>query len=82
MAESRMSPGETLWPWHQTTSQRLVDFLDFSDYKMIILENDNWTNRFKSVFGSQSFIESKLLELEPIRKRFLIGMRLLLASLK
>ena len=66
-AESRMSRRESVWPWYQSTSQRLVDFLDFSDYKKIILDHKNWTEVFKSVFGSQSFIESKLEELEPIR---------------
>ena len=66
-SESRMSRRESVWPWYQATSQRLVDFLDFSDYKKIILDNKNWTDVFESVFGSQSFIESKLQELEPIR---------------
>lgn len=66
-AESRMSRREVAWPWYSTTSQKPVDFLDFADYKKIILEDKNWTNTFKLVFGSQSFIDSKLRELEPIR---------------
>lgn len=69
-AESRKQRSETVWPWHPPASTNLVDFLDFSDYRKIILDPSNWTDSFAGLFASQTFIESRLGELEPIRNDF------------
>lgn len=66
-AEGRKQRRETVWPWYPTTSTNITDYLDFSDYKKIILQPANWNGSFKAVFSAQSFIESKLDELDPIR---------------
>lgn len=65
--ENRMHRSEVVWPWHSLTSSNLVDYLDFSDYRKIILETNNWDHVFKHVFASKAFIETRLTEIEPIR---------------
>ncbi len=66
-AEKKEQRRETMWPWDPSTSSNPVDYLDFSDYKKIILDPENWKDCFAGIFKSESFIESKLTELEPIR---------------
>jgi ATP-dependent helicase YprA (DUF1998 family) len=66
-AESRKQHRETVWPWYPPTSTNNMDYLDFSDYRKIIMFQSNWDHRFKQLFSSLSFIETKLSELEPIR---------------
>ncbi len=65
--ESRKSRSETTWPWYPPTSTNVVDYLDFSDYRKIILDPNNWQQVFSKFFKIQSFIEVRLGELEPIR---------------
>lgn len=45
----------------------LIFYVDFPDYKKIIIKNDNWNDVFRNVFGNKQLISSKLEELEPIR---------------
>lgn len=66
-AEHKKSRSETMWPWYPPSSTNIIDYLDFSDYKKIILEPTNWQAVFSRFFKNQVFIESKLAELEPIR---------------
>ena len=66
-AVKRKQTRELVWPWYPPTSTNVVDYLDFSDYKKIILDPANWREAFARFFGNQSFIEVKLGELEPIR---------------
>ena len=66
-AESRKQRRETVWPWYPPTSTNNMDYLDFSDYRKIIMFQPNWDQCFKQIFSSLSFIETKLSELEPIR---------------
>ncbi|APV43844.1 hypothetical protein Dform_00489 [Dehalogenimonas formicexedens] len=66
-AESRRQKQEAVWPWHPVSSTNVMDYLDFSDYRKIILEPTNWTQVFAGFFRAPSFIDSRLGELEPIR---------------
>ena len=66
-AERRKLRSESMWPWYPPTSTNVVDYLDFSDYHHIILEEDNWQKAFAKFFKKRSFIEVRLGELEPIR---------------
>jgi hypothetical protein len=65
--EGRKRRSEVMWPWHPPTSTNIVDYLDFSDYRLIILEEDNWRSVFVKFFKKPSFVEVWLGELEPIR---------------
>jgi len=66
-AENRKIRRETVWPWYPPTSTNVVDFLDFSDYRKIITEINNWQDVFSKFFKATSFIETRLGELEPVR---------------
>ena len=66
-AEIRKSRSENMWPWYPPTSMNIVDYMDFSNYRKIILDQDNWKEAFSKFFKSQSFIEVRLGELDPIR---------------
>lgn len=66
-ADSRKKKREAVWPWYPPMSESVVDYLDFSDYRTIILDPTNWNGCFDAVFKSQSFIEVRLSELEPVR---------------
>jgi len=65
--ERRKQNRESVWPWYPARSDSVADYLDFSDYRKIILDPENWANCFADVFKSQIFIEAKLAELEPVR---------------
>jgi hypothetical protein len=45
----------------------LIDYADFSDYKMIIEKADNWNRVFKAVFGRSEDIRESLQRLAPVR---------------
>ncbi len=66
-AERKKSRSETMWPWYLPSSTNATDYLDFSDYKKIILEPANWQQVFCRFFGNQNFVDVRLGELEPIR---------------
>jgi hypothetical protein len=66
-AEGRMHRQEIIWPWHPISSTNMMDYLDFSDYRKIILESANWTQIFVACFKNQSFVDTRMGELEPIR---------------
>ena len=66
-AEKKKSRSERTWPWHPPTSTDIVDYLDFSDYHQIVLEDRNWNETFAKFFKKPSFIEMRLGELDPIR---------------
>ncbi len=66
-AEKKKSRSESMWPWYPPTSTNVVDYLNFYDYRHIILENNNWALVFSRFFKTQSFVEVRLGELEPIR---------------
>jgi hypothetical protein len=65
--ENRKSRSEVMWPWYPPTSTNIVDYLDFSDYRKIILDPGNWKEVFSKFFKNSSFIETRLVELDPIR---------------
>jgi hypothetical protein len=45
----------------------LIDYADFSDYKMIIEKRDNWDRVFKHVFGRSEDVRESFQRLFPIR---------------
>lgn len=66
--EARRNRRETVWPWHAANRNlHPIHYADFSDYRRIILRDDNWAQVFQRIFGQTSFIETRLGELEPIR---------------
>jgi hypothetical protein len=66
-AETRKQRSQVTWPWYPPTSTNVVDYLDFSDYRRIVLEPNNWQGVFSRFFGTESFVQVRLGELEPIR---------------
>lgn len=45
----------------------LIDYADFSDYKMIIEKRDNWDRVFKHIFGRSDDVRESFQRLFPIR---------------
>jgi len=45
----------------------LIEYADFSDYRMIIERSDNWKTAFKSVFRRPEDVRESLQRLSPIR---------------
>ena len=45
----------------------LIEYADFSDYRMIIERKDNWNTAFKSVFGRPEDVRESFQRLNPIR---------------
>ena len=45
----------------------LIDYADFSDYKIIIEQKDNWSRVFKVVFGRPEDIRESFQRLYPVR---------------
>lgn len=45
----------------------LVEYADFTDYRMIIERKDNWDNVFKSIFGRPESIRESFQRLYPVR---------------
>ena len=66
-AEKRKERREIVWPWYPSASGSPVDYLDFSDYRKIILEPANWDQVFRHHFRNEAFVETRLGELEPVR---------------
>ena len=67
-ASQRKQDNERQWPWFKSSEYSLVYYINFDDYRKIISKRDNWREAFQDVFKDKSIIESKLRELEPIRK--------------
>jgi Swt1-like HEPN len=45
----------------------LIQYADFSDYKVIIERADNWAKAFKPVFQRQDDVRESLQRLYPVR---------------
>ncbi len=45
----------------------LIEFADFTDYRLIIERRSNWSTVFSPVFGRQADIQESLLRLYPVR---------------
>lgn len=45
----------------------LIEYADFTDYRMIIERKDNWDNVFKPVFGRSESIRESFQRLYPVR---------------
>lgn len=69
-------PGEMLASWHTKREaamkagypeQPLIDYADFSDYKVIIERKDNWERAFKPLFGRAEDIRESFQRMYPVR---------------
>jgi len=49
------------------SSERLIDYADFTDYVDIISRKDNWNEVFRPRFGRLQFIQESLYRLHPVR---------------
>lgn len=47
--------------------QRLIDYADFTDYKIIIEKNENWLRVFQPVFRRKEDVQESLVRLYPVR---------------
>lgn len=47
--------------------QRLINYADFTDYKIIIENNENWQRVFQPVFCSKEEVQESLVRLYPVR---------------
>lgn len=47
--------------------QRLIDYADFTDYRVIIETNENWQRVFKPVFRRKEDVQESLVRLYPVR---------------
>ncbi len=45
----------------------LIEYADFSDYRIIIERNDNWNGAFKHIFGRLEDVRESLQRLQPVR---------------
>jgi len=69
-AERRRQKEEYLQPWISAEQKAdLIDYIDFSGYRKIILKRDNWEKVFKHVFRDKTITEAKFKELENIRNK-------------
>lgn len=69
-------PGDMLLSWRTKkeaavkagyAEQPLIDYADFSDYKVIIERKDNWERAFKSQFGRPEDVRESFQRLYPVR---------------
>jgi hypothetical protein len=69
-------PPEMYDQWHEKRDKEvaagreerpLIEFADFSDYRVIIERRDNWNAVFKPVFGRIEFVRESLQRLQPLR---------------
>lgn len=69
-------PGDMRVKWQQKkeTAQQngerdlpLIEYADFTDYKVIIEKNDNWTDVFKAIFGRKDEVRESFQRLQPVR---------------
>ena len=65
-SEQRMR-SENKWNTHNSISNSILDFLNFSDYVKIICGDTNWNKYFSRVFPSKFWIEERLSEIGKIR---------------
>lgn len=65
-AEQRMR-NENCQTSKNSTSNSILDFLNFSDYVKIICNETNWSKYFGTVFPSKFWIEERLSEIGRIR---------------
>jgi hypothetical protein len=45
----------------------LIEYADFSDYRIIIERSDNWNDVFKAIFGRVEDVRESLQRLQPVR---------------
>lgn len=63
-AGERKEREEELWP---EMGVDLISWVNFSEYRKIILRKNNWREAFKNIFKDEEFISTRLKELEDIR---------------
>jgi DNA sulfur modification protein DndB len=67
LAEDRKQRNEKPWPWMGERRKPVIHYLDFTDYRQVIIKRNNWHDVFSRIFKNRTILESKLMELEPIR---------------
>lgn len=69
-------PGDMLDRWHAKkeaalkageAERPLIDYADFTDYRVIIERNDNWNTVFKPIFGRAEDVRESFQRLFPVR---------------
>ena len=78
----RRFPKQTVTNWEKTnqrikelttlTLQRLA-FSQFTDYELVICQEDHWNEVFRSVFKNREYLRESLQRLYPIRNDTMIG---------
>jgi DGQHR domain-containing protein len=66
-AIERMKRDEGPWPWFERKLSPPECYLNFSDYRKIIIKRNNWIKVFQPIFKDQTITQAKLIELEHIR---------------
>lgn len=64
-AEERKAKDILFYP--ERSERHLIDYVDFADYRKIIIKRDNWDKVFKRIFIDREILNTKLRELEDIR---------------
>lgn len=79
---ARRLPKEKVTAWeklsqqlkqHTTRTFPILAFLQFTDYEMMICQEDNWNEVFYSIFKSREYLRESLQRLYPIRNDAMIG---------
>jgi len=66
-AEERKTKDVRLWPWLLGDDLPPIHYINFTDYRKIIISKANWRDAFEKVFKDKDMIGAWLKELEPIR---------------
>lgn len=66
-AEERKKKNKRPWPWLLGEDLHPIYYINFTDYRKIIIRKPNWRDAFKDVFKDKDIIGAWLKELEPIR---------------
>ena len=59
-----------------STSNSILDFLNFSDYVKIICDDANWNKYFRKVFPNKFWIKERLLEIGRVRNAIMHSRKL------
>lgn len=66
-AEEAQSKEERPFPWIEPENLEVIHFVDFTGYRKIIIQKNNWDECFAEVFHDKELISAYLTELERVR---------------
>lgn len=66
-AEEKKKKDDRPWPWLLEEELPPIYYINFTDYRKIIISKPNWRDAFGDVFKDKDMIGAWLKELEPIR---------------